>query len=244
VMNIHLAQLIVEHDLARNCENIMRVLANVQPDDWVVFPEACLSGYFPEDPDFIARLNPDEIVRAVDSIHEVVRARGCHCLLGTAWRSDAGWQNAALLLSPHGPADLYAKIQLSALDVQHFRPGSVLPVFRIDGMRVGIQLCREVLFPQQWSVLRQAGAQIVVHLNNALNPHDAIWEQVLITRALENAMYVCSVNNAAAPQKLTSYLIAPNGHVMLKAERQTEQVLSATIDLTEVIQNVSERTDF
>jgi predicted amidohydrolase len=81
-------------------------------------------------------------------------------------------------------------------------------------------------------------------LNNALNPHDAIWEHVLITRALENAMYVCSVNNAAPPQQLTSYLIAPNGHVMLKAERQTEQVLSATIDLAEVVQNITERTDF
>jgi predicted amidohydrolase len=244
VTKIHLAQLIVERDPARNCENIMRVLANVQPDDWVVFPEACLSGYFPEDPDFITRLNPDEIEIALNAIHDVVRDRGCHCLLGTAWRSSAGWQNAAFLLSPHGGADFYAKIQLSALDVQHFCPGPILPVFRIDGMRLGIQLCREVLFPQQWSVLRQAGAQIVVHLNNALNPHDAIWEHVLITRALENAMYVCSVNNAAPPQQLTSYLIAPNGHVMLKVERQTEQVLSATIDLAEVVQNITERTDF
>ena len=243
-MKIHLAQLIVGHDLTRNCENIMRVLADVQPGDWVVFPEASLTGYFPEDADFVARLHADEVDHAIDSIHDIVRARGCHCLLGTARRSHAGWQNAAVLLSPHGPAHVYAKIQLSALDTRHFRPGPFLPVFGINGMRVGIQLCRELLFPQQWAVLRQAGAQIVFHLNNAIKPHDAIWEHVLITRALENAMYVCSVNNAAPPQQLTSYLVAPNGNVMLKAERQVEQVLSATIDLTEVIQSVSERTDF
>ena len=55
-MKIHLAQLIVKHDLASNYENIKRVLANVQPDDWVGFPEACLSGYFPEEPDSVAHL--------------------------------------------------------------------------------------------------------------------------------------------------------------------------------------------
>jgi predicted amidohydrolase len=243
-MKIHLAQLVVARDLARNCENIMRVLSNVQPGDWVVFPEASLTGYFPEDADFVARLDPGEIDRAIDSIHDIVRDRGCHCLLGTVRYSDAGWRNVAVLLNPQEPADVYAKIQLSALDVGHFRPGTSLPVFRVNGVRLGVQICRELLFPQQWTMLRQAGAQIVVHLNNAINPHDAIWEHLLITRALENAMYVCSVNNAAPPQQLTSYLVAPDGNVMLKAERQVEQVLTATIDLAEVIQNVSERTDF
>ena len=89
-MKIHLAQLIVDRDLARNYENIMRVLTDVQSGDWVVFPEASLTGYFPEDTDFVARMNPDEIDGAIDSIHDIVRDRGCHCLLGTVQYSDAG----------------------------------------------------------------------------------------------------------------------------------------------------------
>ena len=57
-------------------------------------------------------------------------------------------------------------------------------------------------------------------------------------------MFVCSVNNAAAPQQLTSYLIAPDGSLMLKAEPQTEQVLTATIDLANVVPSVGDRTEF
>ena len=157
-MNIHLAQLIVERTAERNLAKIQDVLATVQAGEWVVFPEAMLSGYFPEEHDYITRLNPDMIERSVAAIHDLVHARGCHCLLGSARRSPAGWQNVGMLLRAHGPAGVYAKLQLSPLDVRHFRPGPNLPVFDVKGVRVGMQLCRDLLFPQQWSVLRQAGA--------------------------------------------------------------------------------------
>jgi len=243
-MKIHIAQLVVETELSVNFAKIKRVLAGVQSGEWVVFPEASLSGYFPDAPNYTSRLNAAEIEQAIVEIHDFVRARGCFCVLGTARHSKGKWENAAVVLSPTGPAETYAKIQLSALDARHFRPGPFVPVFHIDGVRVGIQLCRELLFPNQWAQLRQAGVKMVIHLNNAIKPHDAIWEHVVITRALEHAMYVCSINNAAPPQELTSYLVAPNGKLLLKAARQTEEVLTTNIDLTAVVQNVGERSDF
>ncbi len=243
-MKIHLAQLVVEAELAVNLAKIKRVLDRVQAGEWVVFPEACLSGYFPDDPHYTSRLNAAEIEQAIGEIHNLVRARGCFCVLGSARHSKGKWENAAVVLCPTGSAETYAKIQLSALDARHFRPGPFVPVFHIDGVRVGIQLCRELLFPNQWAQLRQAGVKMVIHLNNAIKPHDAIWEHVLIARALEHAMYVCSVNNAAPPQALTSYLVAPNGKLLLKAAPQTEEVLTTNIDLAAVVANVGERSDF
>lgn len=243
-MKIHLAQLVVEAELAVNLTKIKRVLAGAQAGEWVVFPEASLSGYFPDDPHYTSRLNAADIERAIVEIHDLVRARGCFCVLGTARQSKGKWENAAVVLCPTGSAETYAKIQLSALDARHFRPGPFVPVFHIDGVRVGIQLCRELLFPNQWAQLRQAGVKMVIHLNNAIKPHDAIWEHVLIARALEHAMYVCSVNNAAPPQALTSYLVAPNGKLLLKAAPQTEEVLTTNIDLAAVVANVGERSDF
>jgi len=243
-LKIRLAQLVVEAELSVNLAKIKRVLEDVQAGEWVVFPEACLSGYFPDDPQYTNRLNSAKIEQAIVEIHDIVRARGCFCVLGTARLSKGKWENAAVVQCPTGPVETYAKIQLSALDAKHFRPGPFVPVFHIDGVRVGIQLCRELLFPNQWAQLRQAGVKMVVHLNNAIKPHDAIWEHVVITRALEHAMYVCSVNNAALPQALTSYLVAPNGSMLLKAKPQTEEVLTANIDLATVVQNVGERSDF
>ncbi|HQR36076.1 MAG TPA: nitrilase-related carbon-nitrogen hydrolase, partial [Blastocatellia bacterium] len=80
--------------------------------------------------------------------------------------------------------------------------------------------------------------------NNAIQPHDALWEHILITRAVEQSIFVCSVNNAAEPQALASYLIAPSGKVLLKTNAQQDQMLATEIDLDEVIADLTQRTDY
>jgi predicted amidohydrolase len=95
-------------------------------------------------------------------------------------------------------------------------------------------VCWELLFPRQWGQLKRVGAQIVFHLNNAIEPEDAFWEHLLLTRAFENRYFVASVNNAAAPQTLPSYLIAPTGETLLRSEPQVEQALSRDVDLSQV----------
>lgn len=62
-VKLHLAQLVVERGLSANFGKIQRVLAGVQPGEWVVFPEASLSGYFPEDPKYTQSLNASELER-------------------------------------------------------------------------------------------------------------------------------------------------------------------------------------
>ena len=109
---------------------------------------------------------------------------------------------------------------------------------------LGVLACRELLFPAAWMKLQQAGARIVFHINNAIQPHDRIWEHLLIARAIEQGLFVCSVNNGAPPQELASYLIAPSGKVLLKTEPRQEQVLSAEIKPDEAISDLAARTDF
>ncbi|MFN0120837.1 MAG: hypothetical protein ACKV2V_10075, partial [Blastocatellia bacterium] len=79
---------------------------------------------------------------------------------------------------------------------------------------------------------------------NAVQPHDFIWEHVLIARAVEYGLFVCSVNNGAPPQALASYLISPAGHVVLRTACQQDQTLMADINLREAIADLSNRTDF
>jgi predicted amidohydrolase len=55
---------------------------------------------------------------------------------------------------------------------------------------------------------------------------------VIIARAVENGVFVCSVNNAASPQALASYVVSPSGEVLAKTDTQTEQILSCEIDLS------------
>jgi hypothetical protein len=54
-------------------------------------------------------------------------------------------------------------------------------VYAVDGVKAGVQICWELLFPWQWAQLKRDGAQVVFHVNNAVKPEDAFWEHVLRT---------------------------------------------------------------
>lgn len=243
-MKIRIVQLVVGEELAANRARMEAAIDAAEADEWVVFPEGVLSGYFPERPDYLARLDAGKITGAIDEIERLVQARRCHCLFGTALPSADGWHNSVLLLTSSGDRHRHHKVELSELDRQVFVPGTQVTPYTVGNLTLGLQACRELLFPQTWSALKTAGAQIVFHLNNAIQPHDALWEHILITRAIEQSVFVCSVNNGLEPQALASYLIAPSGRIVLKTEVQRDQTLTAEIDLNEVIPDLTSRTDY
>ena len=243
-MKIRIVQLRVREELAANRARMEAAIDAAEADEWVVFPEGVLSGYFPERPDYLARLDAGKITGAIDELERLVLARRCHCLFGSALPSANGWHNSVILLTSSGDRHIHHKVELSALDRQVFAPGTRVTPYSVGSLRLGLQACRELLFPQTWSALKAAGVQIVFHLNNAIQPHDALWEHILITRAIEQSVFVCSVNNGQEPQALASYLIAPSGRIVLQTEVQRDQALTAEIDLNEVIPDLTCRTDY
>lgn len=240
-----MAQFAVHRDLASNLKHVLAVLGTAEPDEMVVFPEGALSGYAPRDPAYLEGLDAAAIEDAIGRVATEVDAIGCRCLLGSATWDGRHWRNAVLLFDgPARPARYY-KAELSGLDRRHFEPGPAAgQVFTAGDVSIGVVACRELLFPGVWMGLKDRGAQVVFHLNNAIEPHDALWSHLLIARAIEQGMFVCSVNNATSPQALPSMLIAPSGRVVLQTDAQTDQVLAARVDLAEVIADLAARTDY
>lgn len=229
-MRMTLAQVRVGPSVDENKARILSILRDAQVDEWIVFPEGAVSGYFPQDEDFLT-IDPREIDDAVDAIETEARRRRCGVVLGSALHVDGGWRNAAIVQTPLGQRWRYDKIELSELDVRHFTPGRDTPTYDAGDAPLGIQMCRELLFPLAWQTLAGNGARLIVHVNNAIKPIDAVWAHVIIARAVENGVFVCSVNNASAPQALASYVVSPAGDVLLKTDTQVEQVVSCEIDL-------------
>jgi predicted amidohydrolase len=233
-MRVVIAQFPVGREVARNGEVIGSLLGRGVTADWVVFPEGALTGYFPGRPDCLAKVEPGEVQAAIERLRGVVGRQRCHALVGAARFVSAGWRNSAVLLSPGGEVRWYDKNALNPLDSRHFDAGDGLPVWEVDGVRVGVQICWELLFPQQWARLRRDGAQVVFHLNNAVKPEDAVWQHLLLARAFENRYFVASANNAASPQALPSYVIAPSGETLLRSEPRVEQALACELDPSQV----------
>ena len=243
-LKITLSQQVVDHDPFENLALVEERVLSAEPGEWIVFPEAVLSGYAPEDQDYISRLDPIALRDGVRRIAELTSARACICLFGSAMPYDAGWQNAAFVAAEGEIVGRRGKRELSQLDQKHFVPAAEPAVHNIADIPFAIQLCRELLFPATWSTLRQQGAKIVFHLNNAIKPKDAIWRHLLISRAVENGCFVCSVNNAAEPQELGSFLIGPDGEVIVEIEPRRSEAVSAEIDLGRVSFDMARRFDF
>jgi omega-amidase len=243
-MKITLAQLCVTRSISQNEEKILSVINSAAPGDWIVFPECALTGYFPRDKGYLEDTDHESVNVAINEINQAIRRARCTCIYGSATFEDGAWRNTAIIEGASGESYRYHKIRLHPIEQRHFDAGDVLEPYLVAGVPVGIQICREIVYSEPWAQLKGAGAQLLVHVNNAIQPHDQIWKHLYITRALENSAFVCSVNNAASPQQLASYLVSPSGAVLIESELQKEQALSCEIDLGEVIPDLDKRTDY
>lgn len=231
-MIIKLAPINLTQDLASNKQKVLNAFDEVNAGDWVLFPECTLTGYFPDDDHFLKTVTPDDINAALSEIAETVKDKKCYCLIGTARPAEnTTWYNSVALISPEGIIGYYDKYAVSDLDKRHFLQGDPPKVYEMGGIKFGVQICRDLVFPEQWQSLKKQGAQVIFHSNNALKSYDDVWEHIIFARAIENQLFVASVNNCAEPGVLTSYLASPAGKLLLAAERQDERVLSAQIDL-------------
>ena len=243
-MKVRIAQLSVSKDIDANLDKVISVLQKSSSNEWVLFPEGMISGYYPEGATFLSQLNPDVIEKSIDKIEKIVHEKKLNCLVGSAIRLNGNWYNSTIFISPDKKI-IYRKNNLSMLDRNHFTAGGELKSYEADHLRFGIQMCRELTFPEQWKLLKKKGAQVIFHINNAIKAADGLREHVLIARAFENQVWVCSVNNASPPQKMSSMVIDPSGKVVWKSTPQKEEVHVEKLDLSLVSDYYlsQERTD-
>jgi predicted amidohydrolase len=127
-------------------------------------------------------------------------------------------------------------------------PALTLPALTLPGVtgcpdastaapfRVGVQLCRELKYPEQWHVLARRGAQVLAYLTYAANPQipGGVWRSHLVSRAAETQRFVLAANVAHRDQHCPSMVVTPRGEVATEATGTGPQALHAELDLTEV----------
>ena len=126
-------------------------------------------------------------------------------------------------------------------DIEAFLQGgtaqSVLPVFRVGEWKVGLQICFDMRFPENWRILRRQGAELILHLSNAST--GAAWkvpvlEGTVRCRAAENGMFVVSANDARPPQMMVSAICDPDGRHLACAKENREMIIYAELDRSAV----------
>ena len=97
----------------------------------------------------------------------------------------------------------------------------------------GVQLCREIRFPEQWHCLARQGAQVLTYLTYAVNPAEppGVWRAHLVSRAAETQRYVLAANVAGRDQHCPTMIVSPRGQVLAEAPAGATATLRATLDL-------------
>ncbi|BCJ33818.1 hydrolase [Actinocatenispora thailandica] len=234
------AQFPIGWDIEANLAAITAALARTQPGDLVVLPEAAVSGYGPDLADRLVSLDPARIEQAIDLLGALARRHEIDVCCGSLRYEQGGWWNAAVFLGAGGERWTYRKINLARIERGVLRAGASLPprtVRRGDAeVTLGVQLCREIRYPEQWQQLARSGAQVFGYLTNAANA-DApagVWRSHLISRAAENQRYLLAANLADPDQHCPTMIVSPHGEVLAELAPGETGVLRVSLDLTAV----------
>jgi predicted amidohydrolase len=238
-MPVMIAQVPAVWDVDANLATLREVLGETRPGDVVVLPEGLLSGYG-EDLAPLDATDPAAVDHAVAQAAGLAKQKQVHIFCGSLLPANGGWCNAGLFFPAEGNHQIYRKINLAMNERGRLHPGNDLPTIDIphpDGrITAGVQLCREIRFPEQWQYLATAGAQLFVYLTNAANAREpeGVWRSHLISRAAENQRFLLSANIPHANQHCPSMVVSPRGEVLGELAAGHFELLRHTLNMDEV----------
>ncbi len=244
-MRLALAQLnLIVGDLERNAERIIAAIdeAKSAAAELVVFPELAVTGYPPED----LLLRPGFIKAAAEALEEVARACvGITALVGCPI-FDRDLTNAAAVCFDGTVQATYSKRFLPNYGVfdehRYFAEGRDLLLLRAGDVLAGPTICEDIWQPGPPATdLAIAGATLIVNLSaspfHVGKAEDR--EEMLITRARDNASYLAFCNLVGGQDELVfdghSVVLDDEGEVLARAPGFEEALLVVDVDPTEAI---------
>ena len=178
-------------DLDGNTAKILRCIDEAKrfQADLIAFPEMAITGYPPED----LLLRPSFLSSNIDKMLEVARnSKDITVIVGFV-DQEASIYNAAAVAHNGKLIGKYHKIHLPNYGVfdedRYFKPGFICPVFIIDGIRIGVNICEDIWYDiGPTPIQREAGAEIIINLN--ASPYSAnklaVRENILSKRAVDS----------------------------------------------------------
>ena len=236
ILSVLVAQFPISFNIQKNLNAILGILRNCKQNDLVVFPEGCISGY-DTDPSFLEKIDNSQVIKALGLLKNEAINKKLHLWVGSCLFEKGKWYNAAFGFSPLGNVYRYNKVNLATHERGVFAYGSELQPFPLQfdyqKVNVGIQLCRDLKYPEQWKWLALRKTHIFLHLINAKGDalEQPIWKSQLISRATENQRFVISVNTAAEHQKSPTIVINPKGEILHEVISDKTKFFRVEIDL-------------
>ncbi len=207
------------------------------PADLYVLPELFATGYLilsENEAEELAELPSDGPTFTM--LGDFVARRDCAVIFGFAEKDEKGIYNSSAFIDKNGPKSIYRKIHLFATEKQVFSPGQVLPkVIEYKGMRLGMMICFDWIFPEIARYLAIKGADLICHPANLVLPY---CQGAMVTRSIENHIFTLTCNRIGQESRGDkscrftggSQIVDPWGRVLQRAATDKEEVFVADIN--------------
>jgi len=244
-------------------ENIQRILhlmneAEKQGVDVVCFGELSLTPYFAIEP------NRDHLDNCFDTlpnelttdIFKFTRNHHLAVILPYAEYDGVHYYNTAAFISNGRLIGQYRKMHMPGAFLKpgerlignyeklYFTPGNLgFPVYEMNGVKVGVQICYDRHFPEGYRCLTLQGAQVVFNPtalpDRGLSWRRDTWELFLRVRAFENGIFVVGINKAGVESGIEfmgqSLVISPGGgEVLARAKTSEDELVVCEVDLDSI----------
>jgi predicted amidohydrolase len=229
----------------KNLEVMIEMVENVNAD-LIVFPELATSGYLFSNQNEVNEIAEDfKNSKTIKAFLELSKKNNCSYVIGLPEKSNSKIYNSSVLINPDGKYFTYRKTHLFYEEKKWFEPGNTgFNVFEAkEGVKVGLMICFDWMFPESARSLMLNGAQIIAHSANLVLP----WcQQAMLTRSLENSVFSITANRTGKDiiknKELfftgQSQVVDTKGNLLFRMNEVVEK-----IEIIEIDPNVSNNKD-
>lgn len=231
--------------LEKNVEKIKKFIIEAKKNqvDIIAFPELAITGYPPED----LLLKPGFIKATQEALADVIGAsEGLTTIVGFV-ELNADLYNSAAFITNKKLISTVHKAFLPNYGVfdeyRYFQRGTVFPVFMLDNIKIGVNICEDIWYPDGPIIYQTLGADAEIIININASPYhihkQLTRERMLATRAQDNVAIVAYVNMVGGQDELVfdggSVIFSQSGELIGRAHQFEEEILYADIDINNVL---------
>ncbi|PCH68753.1 MAG: hydrolase [Bacteroidales bacterium] len=190
-------------DRDSNLNHAIELIKNIEPVDLIILPELFTCGYSRKTFENLKELTEDVQGKSFQVFSDLAKARNCHICFGFPEKKNNKYYISQAVINPEGKVDvIYSKQHMAqfgnSMEKEFFERGNETISFEIKGFKIGIMICYDMRFPElSRKMALEHNIDFLLH-PVAFSKDNSFpsWPHFIITRAIENQVYLLSLNRA------------------------------------------------
>jgi predicted amidohydrolase len=182
----------------QNFQQVFDLSRNITAD-LLVLPELFATGYSFISSDEVSAFAEGSDQETARFLKQLSLQTGAVIVAGFIEKEKDNFYNSAMMVYHDRVIGIYRKIHLFYEEKRWFSPGDKpFDVYNVNGVRIGMMICFDWIYPEACRTLAINGAQVIAHPTNLV----LSWCQAaMLTRCLENRVFAVTANRIGREQR-------------------------------------------